>query len=296
MIRPLWLDITRSGAIWNYAKRSIRNRVFLFRIALFFLRWTRALRLWLGYGWLLIRWLVLSKEHTNYTYHLTGLNVRNLEHFISVSLGTNHQRVGEYMDEILRDTELSKYVSDRVLASKHRFEADLEARYGRRIGWYAIVRILKPRVVVETGTDKGLGSCVLACALLRNDREGFPGKLYTIDVDSTAGWLVAEPYERVVELIFNDSHSVLKDFGQPIDLFIHDSFHDYAHESKEYALIGSKLADGAVVISDNAHAGSALMDFSENNAFDFYFWSERPDEHFYPGGGIGLAVRQKRCN
>ena len=39
--------------------------------------------------------------------------------------------------------------------------------YGRRLGWYALVRALKPRTVVETGADKGLGSCVLAALRLR---------------------------------------------------------------------------------------------------------------------------------
>ena len=245
------------------------------------------------YGWLLIRWLVSSNEHTNYTYHLTELNIRSLAHFISATLDTDHLEASEYVHEILNDSALSKYISERVLASKHRFESDPEARYGRRIGWYAIVRILKPKVVIETGTDKGLGSCVLAAALLRNDREGFPGKLYTIDIDPAAGWLVAQPYDQVVELIVNDSHTMLKDFNLPIDIFIHDSFHDYSHELQEYELIGSKLAAGAVVISDNAHAGTALMDYAEDEAFNFYYWGECPERHFYPGGGIGLATPRR---
>ena len=248
----------------------------------------------LGYGRLLIRWVIFSNEHTNYTYHLTDLNVRYLAHFISVALDIDHRKVFGYLDEILRDTALSERISDRVVTSNHRFEADSEARYGRRIGWYAIVRILKPRVIIESGTDKGLGSCVLAAALLGNEQEGFPGRLYTIDIDPNAGWLITHPYNQVVELIFNDSHTALNEFSLPIDIFIHDSNHNDSHEAQEYVLIRDKLANSAVVISDNAHTGRALMNFAESEAFEFHFWNERPKRHFYPGGGIGLAVPRKR--
>ena len=246
-----------------------------------------------AYARLQINWLLFSNEHTNYTYHLTDLNIRHLAHFISIAIGADVHKVSSYLDEVLLDRELREHIAERVSNGGHRFEADEEARYGRRIGWYAIVRILKPKVVVESGTDKGLGSCVLASALLRNQQEGFPGRLYTIDIDSNAGWLIAHPCNQVAELIFDDSHAALNGFSLPIDVFIHDSFHDYSHEAKEYSLIKDKLAPSAVIMSDNSHAGTALMDFAEANALDFHFWSERPQKHFYPGGGIGLAVPLK---
>ena len=258
------------------------------------MRWSRALGLGLRYGRLLISWLLMSNEHTNYTYHLTELNIRHLSRFISVALNVAHRRVNEYLDEIIKDSDLKEHIADRVAASNRRFETDPEARYGRRIGWYAIVRILKPEVVIESGIDKGLGSCVLAAALLRNQKEGFPGKLYAIDVDPSAGWLIAQPYNQAIKIVIDDSHVALSRFDMAIDVFIHDSFHDYIHERQEYSLISNKLAHGAVVVSDNAHAGTALMDFAEEEAFDFHFWAEEPMEHFYPGGGIGLAVSSKR--
>ena len=248
----------------------------------------------LAYARLQVNWFLLSNEHTNYTYQLTELNVRHLAHFISVAIGVEARKAQQYLDEILSDHDLRDNIAERVSNGGHGFEADKEARYGRRIGWYAIVRILKPAVVVETGTDKGLGSCVLASALLRNRQEGFPGTLHTIDVDTHAGWMIAHPYSQVVNLVVSDSHIALKDFSLPIDIFIHDSFHDYSHEAKEYRLIKDKLAPGAVVMSDNSHAGAALMDFADANALDFHFWSERPKQHFYAGGGIGLATSHTR--
>jgi predicted O-methyltransferase YrrM len=54
---------------------------------------------------------------------------------------------------------------------------------GRRVAWYALIRIYKPKVIVETGTDKGIGSLVIQKALEKN---GY-GTLYTLDIDRYSG-------------------------------------------------------------------------------------------------------------
>ena len=33
--------------------------------------------------------------------------------------------------------------------------------------------LTKPKIVVETGVDKGLGACVLTAALMKNSEEGY---------------------------------------------------------------------------------------------------------------------------
>ena len=58
-----------------------------------------------------------------------------------------------------------------------------------------MVRAMQPDHVVETGTHLGLGSCVIAAALLRNGH----GRLTTIDIDSEAGHLIAEPWASVID-------------------------------------------------------------------------------------------------
>ena len=155
---------------------------------------------------------------------------------------------------------------------------------------------MQPAVVVETGVDKGLGICVLAAALLRNEQEGTPGKLYAIDINPSAGWLLAPPYDRVTELIISDSHAALRDLPGPIGVFLHDSNHTYNHEVGEYALVKDILAPGGIILSDNAHSGPALMDFAEANGLKYHFWRESPTDHFYPGAGIGAVVfSSDRC-
>jgi predicted O-methyltransferase YrrM len=48
---------------------------------------------------------------------------------------------------------------------------DVVVEFGRRLGWYILVRSQKPRIIVETGVDHGVGSLVLTSALLRNKSE-----------------------------------------------------------------------------------------------------------------------------
>jgi len=238
------------------------------------------------------RWLFGSREFSNFTYHLTELNRRQLAHFLSGALDVGVAQVTGYVDEILEDERLRRHIAERTRASEMGWMADSEARYGRRVGWYAIVRITKPKAVIETGVDKGLGTCVLAAALLENGREGFPGKVYGIDVNDHAGWLVSEPYSSVAELLVGDSHPILSRIRRDVDVLIHDSLHTYEHESREYELVGDLLVPGAVLVSDAAHASAALMDFAEARGWGYYYWQEQPEAHVYEGAGIGLATER----
>src|SRR3712207_1159720 len=108
------------------------------------------------------RWLFTSREHHNYTYDLTRLSREHLAWFVAAVCDTPVKQVRAYLDEIEGDTALRRHIERGVATSARRGLADREVRYGRRIGWYAIVRCRKPAHVVETGVDKGLGSCVLA--------------------------------------------------------------------------------------------------------------------------------------
>ena len=167
--------------------------------------------------------------------------------------------------------------------------ADLDMGYGRRIGWYALVRALKPRTVVETGVDKGLGSCVLAAALLRNRAEGYQGQYFGTDINPRAGWLFQGAYRQAGEILYGDSIESLERMQSQIDLFINDSDHSAEYEEREYACIASKLSNSAVVLGDNSHVTDKLYQFAVSTDRHFLFFSEKPADHWYPGAGIGAA-------
>lgn len=239
------------------------------------------------------RWLFKSREHTNFTYHLTDLNQRYLAHFLGIVCNQPAETMEGYMREVLDDRSLRDHIAKCTREGKRNFLADDEPRYARRIGWYAIVRAMRPSVVIETGVDKGLGACVLTAALMRNTAEGYPGKYYGTDINPRAGYLLQGPYRQYGEILYGDSIESLKKLDAPIDLFINDSDHSVDYEMREFETVAEKLSQHAMVIGDNAHFSDKLINFARNTKRDFLFFQEQPRDHWYPGGGIGVAYSCK---
>jgi predicted O-methyltransferase YrrM len=235
------------------------------------------------------RWLVTSREYTNYTYDLTDLNKLHLAFFIANATGVTHETVGQYIRELEEDEALRDHIRSTTAASRERRFADRRARYGRRLGWYALVRILKPRVVVETGVDKGLGACVLTAALIRNEADGSPGRYYGTDIQPRSGFLLGGRYRELAKVIVGDSITSLSSFNKTIDLFISDSDHTPGYEEREYEVVSPRLSTGAFVVSDTAERTQALADFAVSTGRRFAYFQEQPLRHWWPGAGIGLA-------
>lgn len=234
------------------------------------------------------RWLGASRETTNFTYDLTPLNLGQLAAFVAAVADVEIERAEMYLRELAEDQALREHIARATAASPDAHFADATPRYGRRLGWYALVRALRPGVVVETGVDKGLGACVFAAALERNAADGHPGLYYGIDRNPAAGYLLAGRYARFGQLLVGDSIERLKELER-IDFFLHDSDHAAAYEAREYETVESHLSEGAIVLSDNAHCTDELCAFARRTGRRFLFFAERPADHWYPGGGIGAA-------
>jgi hypothetical protein len=232
-------------------------------------------------------WLIASREHTNYTYDISPLNRENLAWFVSSVTDRPVSEIRGYLAEIENSAGLRAHIVRATGRSTRKGLADRDAKFGRRIGWYAIVRAAKPRHVVETGTDKGLGAVVMAEALLRNGA----GRLTTIDINSSAGYLVQDQYAEVVTLAHGDSIRVLNALNESVDLFLHDSDHSAHHEAAEFRAVAEHLTAHSVVLSDNAEVTTELAKWAEVTGRRFLFFDERPEHHWFPGGGIGAAWR-----
>jgi predicted O-methyltransferase YrrM len=233
------------------------------------------------------RWLYSSKEHTNFTYDLTDCNVTQLTWFVSLVANKPVSEVRSLVRELEDDRTLRQTIACGVAASRRKGLADTEAHYGRRLAWYCLIRLLEPQLVVETGTDKGLGSLVMAAALLRNGH----GRLVTIDINPASGYLITGPYGAVVDRVIGDSLMSIAAIDDPIDMFLHDSDHSAEHELAELNLVGGRLSERAVVLSDNAHATSCLADWAETESMRFLFFAEEPVDHWFRGAGVGCAFR-----
>jgi len=238
------------------------------------------------------RWLFTSREHHNYTYDLTPINLDHLAWFVATVCAAPIAVVRDHLAEIAADSALRDHIRTATAAAARRGLAEREVHYGRRVGWYAIVRALKPAHVVETGVDKGLGTAVLAAALLRNTEEGRAGRITAIDINPEAGYLVrGGAWSSVVDLVYSDSVAALAALDRPVDLFLHDSDHSVAHERTEFTTVESKLSASALLLTDNATKTSVLSEYAEKTGRHYLAFSERPLRHWYPGDGIGAAWR-----
>ena len=277
--------------------RAIRNFVrssWIGRLLLIPLRMRMALSETLPPVGRSLAWTLTSREPHNFTYELDELNIRHLISFVAVVTGQSYTAVEKFVREIEQDNELREHIVRWSREAKERHVTDPEARFGRRIGWYAFVRATKPRLCVETGTDKGLGTCVIAAALMRNAQEGFPGKVLGMDLNPNAGFLLQPPYDQFGKLVVGDSHVSIQALQEPVDFFIHDSDHTPEHEAAEFALIEPKLSPTALVLTDNAEKTDKLLAFALKTGRQFLFFTEKSANHWCQPGGIGVAYRQSR--
>jgi predicted O-methyltransferase YrrM len=240
-------------------------------------------------------WSILrTGEFHNFTYELTDANLRYLAETISVVTGKPAHEISGYIREATEDQELAAHILLRMRGRDRKgAQQSVSMPFGRRLGWYAIARAIKPKVIVETGVERGHGSMLLCSALLRNISEGFPGCYFGTDINPKAGWLLAGKYADVGKILYGDSIKSLEALTETIDLFINDSDHSADYEAREYRVIADKLGSDAIILGDNAHVTDKLASFACESGRRFLFFKEVPKNHWYPGGGIGIAYGSK---
>src|SRR5262249_32710014 len=153
-------------------------------------------------------------ELSNFYYDLTDLNRKHLAGLISTLTGAAAREVEGIFRELDTDGGLRAHLTRG--AAELGYPSDVSFLFGRRIGWYALVRLKKPRIVIEPGVDDGVGSCVLCAALMRNAADGHPGRYLGTEIRRDAGRLLRGPYAGVGEIVYGDSISTLAAFGDEI--------------------------------------------------------------------------------
>jgi len=231
------------------------------------------------------RWLLRSREYTNLTYNLAPLNREQLAWLVTEVTGRSFRCIDGFFQELEDDSELAGHIEEATRRSRRRRLADPNPRYGLRLGWYALIRALRPSHVVETGTDKGLGACVIAAALLKNGR----GRLTTVDVNPDAGYLIGDRYASVVDLRIADSLAVLPLLEERVDIFFHEVHASAEQERAEYDILDSISTPDTVVITDTGRTSNALARWAEARGRRFLSFHELPADHWYPGSAMCIA-------
>jgi predicted O-methyltransferase YrrM len=234
-------------------------------------------------------WSYKKTEFSNYYYSLTPRNRKDLAFLISHICHEPLKNVEDYFFEIENDN-LVKEILIRFRDKQPELR-DSTMEIGRRIGWYALIRIRKPKFVVETGVHHGVGALVINSALHRNRKEGYYGEYLGTDINPNSGELIIHPFNEQCSVVIDDSIATLQSLVIPIDLFINDSDHSAEYEAAEYSSIEKKLSMDAMILGDNSHASDSLRRFSEKTNRHFIFFKEEPFNHFYSGAGIGISFK-----
>jgi hypothetical protein len=232
--------------------------------------------------------VLVDPESHNFTYDLA--NEPELAAWIQTVCGVDRALIDRLLAEVHDDAALPQRLHG--VTARHRLWSKHSPPLGKRLAWYAIARLSRPALIVETGVHDGLGSLVLLRALERNTEEGSPGRLVSFDVNPKSGWIVgAHPlWDLRIEPTRQGLSTVLAQ-GPPVGLFIHDSLHTYENEHFELHAAASYLAPSGVLVSDNAHGTRALADTCHEFGLAYFEFREQPLHHFYPGGTTGAGRR-----
>lgn len=237
-----------------------------------------------------IHHLLLDHECANFTYDIA--NVHELPQFVASSVGCSVDDAGRYLREIVGDDALRRDLAARL---RQRSDRNAEPRFGRRLGWYCVARACRPGLIVETGTHDGLGTTLLLRAAELNAAEGTPTRVVTLDIEPGSGWLIPNDLKERLDIYIGDTHETLPRAvaAHEVGMLIHDSEHTAERERFEFGVALDHAASTLVLISDNAHATTALRDLAAELGIAYHYFTERPVHHFYPGAAIGLAVYRR---
>ena len=139
---------------------------------------------------------------------------------------------------------------------------------------YALVRLLRPRHVVEVGVSSGVSSAYLLQALNRQGR----GTLHSVDLpkfDSrprdrrsnpswslpsgrSPGWAVPMALRPRWDLRWGDKKDVLPLLTEepaPVGLFVYDVPHSEAQAARDFAAVNRRFRPGSVAVADHGPGG-----------------------------------------
>ncbi|MGH9679309.1 MAG: class I SAM-dependent methyltransferase [Candidatus Acidiferrales bacterium] len=195
------------------------------------------------------------------------------ERFLARITGERVSRIRRFIDEPARTPEFMARIHEceETFRTTSFESADLYAK--KVLIQYAIVRAMKPDILVETGVANGVSSAHVLLALHKNQR----GALHSIEIgDSTylppgrePGWVVPDWLRGRWQYHRGDSTQLLPKLLRelpPLDLFTHDSLHTYEHMKFEFEEAFPFLRPGGILIADDALWNESFWDFARAHA------------------------------
>lgn len=135
----------------------------------------------------------------------------------------------------------------------------------------SMVILLKPKVIVETGSANGASALAISFALDRNQS----GHLWSYDIESPVGQLVPDELRSRVSFVKvsgneSDFANELRqlDLDSGLSIFLHDSDHSYRGQQSDYYLASQRGFN--YILSDDVDTSLAFCDFAGKNGKIFF--------------------------
>jgi hypothetical protein len=198
--------------------------------------------------------------------------------------------LGRYEREV-RDSGLREHLLEK---GREHHAAVVQGGEGHSLGaigytegvyLYALVRTVRPEVMVETGVANGFSTAFSLLALQANGtghlhsidlprevgRDYEPGTFYEgegragIPPGSEPGWLIPIPLKERWTLILGRSQEELPPLLErvrPVDTFMHDSEHSFDCMWFEFNAAWPALRTGGILVSDDVNSTEAFARFA----------------------------------
>lgn len=128
---------------------------------------------------------------------------------------------------------------------------------------YVLVKTYRPRVVVETGSYRGMSTAFILKGM--QDAGVVDGKVYSIDnkPDASLGALIPEELKSGFVSLIGDVKTFVVNDELPgeIDMFLHDSSHRYQYQRWEFEVFWPRIKAGGCLVSHDVNMNASFVDF-----------------------------------
>lgn len=200
---------------------------------------------------------------------------RDLAAFLDISISA----IDKFYQELYHDAFLEQ-MKLKTNAKGNFFDFGM-LNFMRAPVLYVVCRMLRPKIVLETGVANGFSSSFILKALEQNGE----GWLYSIDfpnrpgeeIANEVGWIIPYELKKRWELIIGDSKEKLpKTMNnlKEIDIFYHDSDHSYDHVLFELTTVWEGIKRNGIIVVDDTNMNNAFVDFcrSKGQEYKKFYW------------------------
>jgi predicted O-methyltransferase YrrM len=240
-------------------------------------------------GGLSLIWLLRSREWANFSYDFEPVGLQAVLCAVNALTGHPIADLQSYTSDLKADTIFAQRYRERLASSRLRYTSDPDLHLGRCLVNYLLVRALRPRLIFEAGTERGLSTWAMCRALDHNGQSVAEARIITVDIASDRGEFLAGDENGRVQRLVGDSVAALREVAAPIQLFLHDTTNEAHHTREQLQTLAPKLAPGAVVHS--CWFSLEFADFCRAHGLRGLEYVERPKHHWYSGRRCGLAVK-----